>query len=316
MTKAYAAYNKDEKIRFNSSSGGVFHALAASVIEMGGVVFGVRFDDHFRAVYDSAETVEELCRFQGAKYVFPSMDGACAKVRTYMEEGRTVLFTGLPCHIAGLRVSLRNTETVSLICADLICHGTPEQAAWESYLRHEEECTGEIGSIRMRDKTNGWADYRIVIESCSGTVKSEPADKNLYMRGYTKDLYLRKPCYDCRFRGVERCSDITLGDYWGVSARHTELDTAGGVSLVLVHSHKGTELLNCAKQHLICVESDIGYACEQNPAIEHSPKLPACREDVWAQLKGGTDFSLCVKPYLKEKLITKIKIIVEKLYKL
>ena len=85
MTKAYAAYNRDEKIRFQSSSGGVFHTLAASVIEKGGVVFGVRFDDQFRAVYDVAEEVRELEMFQGAKYVFPCMNKVCERVGKYLE---------------------------------------------------------------------------------------------------------------------------------------------------------------------------------------------------------------------------------------
>lgn len=307
MTKAYAAYNKDAKIRLQSSSGGVFHALAVSVIEEGGVVFGVRFDERFRAVYDTAETVGELERMQGAKYVLPSMDGVCERVGKYLKEGRKVLFTGLPCHTAGLYASLRNRETDRLVCADLVCHGTPERAAWEAYLRHEEEKTGEIKNIRMRDKSKGWADYRIVIESSSGKVKSEPAAENLYMRGYTRDLFLRRPCYDCRFRGVDRLSDITLGDYWGVSARHRELDTSGGVSLVFVHSQKGMELLNRAKERLVCTETDAGYACAHNPAVTHSPKLPEGREDVLAQLRGGTDFSRCVKPYLRERFTTKFR---------
>ena len=38
----YAAKNADDKIRMTSSSGGVFHAHARSVIEDGGVVLGAK----------------------------------------------------------------------------------------------------------------------------------------------------------------------------------------------------------------------------------------------------------------------------------
>ena len=307
MTKAYAAYNRNDRIRFQSSSGGVFHALAASVIEKGGVVFGVRFDDQFRAVYDVAEEVRELEMFQGAKYVFPCMNKVCERVGKYLKEGRRVLFTGLPCHVAGVRAYLRNADTDRLFCVDLVCHGTPENIAWESYMRYEKNRTGKISGVRMRDKSGGWTDYRLVIESKGEEAKSEPARKNLYMRGYTKDLYLRKPCYNCRFRGVERHSDITLGDYWGVSARHRKLDTAGGVSLVLVHSQKGADILEQAGKSLICEETEIEYACSHNPAITDSPDMPRCREHILAQMKKGIDFPQCIEPYIKEKFIVYIR---------
>ena len=52
-----------------SSSGGVFHALARTVIEDGGVVFGAKFNERWEVVHDYAETLEEVREFQGSKYV-------------------------------------------------------------------------------------------------------------------------------------------------------------------------------------------------------------------------------------------------------
>ena len=45
----YAAVNPDESVRMQSSSGGVFTALAEKTIDEGGVVFGVGFDQHWTA---------------------------------------------------------------------------------------------------------------------------------------------------------------------------------------------------------------------------------------------------------------------------
>ena len=157
MTVAYAAYHQDRDIRMNSSSGGVFYALAAEVIRDGGVVFGVRFDNLFHAVCDAAETLEDLIRFQGSKYVYPDLRGVDARIRGFLEQGRTVLFTGLPCHAAGMRGSLmrQGCRTERLICVDVVCHGTPAPGVWESYLRYESERGNGIAGIRMRDKTAG-----------------------------------------------------------------------------------------------------------------------------------------------------------------
>ena len=66
---AYAAYNNDEKIRLQSSSGGIFTAFAKKIIEQGGVVFGAKFADDFSVIHgwtDSDDGLEEFC---GSKYV-------------------------------------------------------------------------------------------------------------------------------------------------------------------------------------------------------------------------------------------------------
>ena len=297
MTVAYAAYHQDRDIRMTSSSGGVFYALAAEVIRDGGVVFGVRFDNLFHAVCDAAETLEDLIRFQGSKYVYPDLQGVDARIRGFLEQGRTVLFTGLPCHAAGIRGSLmrQGCRTERLICVDVVCHGTPAPGVWESYLRYESERGNGIAGIRMRDKTAGWADYRITITDRDGAVRSEPAVKNIYMRGYVRNLYLRETCYHCRFRGVERRTDLTLGDYWGVSARHRDLDTEKGVSLILAHTRQGEELLKAAAEELVCVRTDPDYACACNPAVVQSPDLPGSRRIILDRIRSGEAFSECVR---------------------
>ena len=46
--KAYACFNRNENIRKESSSGGVFTLLASYVIDCGGVVYGAAFSDDFQ----------------------------------------------------------------------------------------------------------------------------------------------------------------------------------------------------------------------------------------------------------------------------
>lgn len=59
----YAALNKNEKIRRESSSGGVFTILAEKVIGEGGVVFGARFTDDWQVEIVPTETIDGLGGF-------------------------------------------------------------------------------------------------------------------------------------------------------------------------------------------------------------------------------------------------------------
>ena len=54
--KVYAVRHKNENIRKNSRSGGIFTALSDYVLEAGGVVYGCALTDDFNAVHIRAET--------------------------------------------------------------------------------------------------------------------------------------------------------------------------------------------------------------------------------------------------------------------
>ena len=102
-----AAKNKSEEIRYQSSSGGVFTALANEIIREGGVVFGAGFDENWEVKHDCTETVEGLSAFRGSKYVQSRIGDSFKKAEQFLKIGRTVLFSGTPCQIAGLKRFLR-----------------------------------------------------------------------------------------------------------------------------------------------------------------------------------------------------------------
>ena len=55
----YAAKHRDYNVRINSSSGGMFTAISDYILDNGGVIYGVAFDDKLRACHQKAETPEE-----------------------------------------------------------------------------------------------------------------------------------------------------------------------------------------------------------------------------------------------------------------
>lgn len=97
---AYAAYTKDDEIRKNSSSGGMFTEISRWVIERQGVVFGAAFDESFQVRHMSAETEEELAKFRGSKYMQSIIGDSYMQAKRFLDEGRWVLFTERPARSA------------------------------------------------------------------------------------------------------------------------------------------------------------------------------------------------------------------------
>lgn len=86
----YAIKNKNEKIRIQSSSGGVFTLLAEEVIKKGGVVFGACFSDDWEVKHHYTESVEGLAAFRGSKYV---------QSRNYLSKSREFFKARKKCNV-------------------------------------------------------------------------------------------------------------------------------------------------------------------------------------------------------------------------
>ena len=132
--KAYAAICSDEKIRLESSSGGMFTVLAEKVIAEGGVVFGAEFDSDFSVRHGWTDSVCGLERFRGSKYLQSRTESSFLECRKFLDDGRKVLYTGTPCQIAGLKAFLKK-DYENLFAVDVICHGVPSPALWQKYIK-------------------------------------------------------------------------------------------------------------------------------------------------------------------------------------
>ena len=156
--QVYAAMCRDEDLRQQSSSGGIFTLLAEAVLRRGGVVFGAAFTEHMVVRHIPVETPEALYRLRGSKYVRSKTGNSFALAKEYLEAGRTVLFTGTPCQIALLKAYLKE-DYVNLICQDLACHGSPMEWVWERYVNFREwQANSPIVAASFRDKVTGWED--------------------------------------------------------------------------------------------------------------------------------------------------------------
>ena len=292
--KVYAAKSKDEAVRQESSSGGIFTLLAEAVIREGGVAFGAKFDEAWNVLHASAENPDEMALFRGSKYVQSVIGDTYREAKNYLKQGRKVLFSGTPCQIAGLKRYLRK-EYDNLFTIDVVCHGVPSPIVWQRYL-DEMRVKGPIKEIAFRDKTRGWAQYAFRIRTGEQTLLLPPSE-NPFMRGFLTDLYLRPSCHDCPARSSKSGSDITLGDFWGIQAVHPDMEDNKGCSAIMIHSTKGQVLYDSIEK--VDVESSYEYLLPENPSLEHNPKHTKYARRFWKKFdKLGLD---CVFPICKQK---------------
>lgn len=269
----YAAKHCDDNIRLVSSSGGVFTFIAEKVIDEGGVVFGARFNDQWKVIHDYVETKDRLSCLRGSKYVQSRIGDTYKQALHFLQSGRKVLFTGTSCQIAGLKLFLRK-EYDNLLTADVICHGVPSPKVWKKFL---DEITStnrlQVTDISFRNKQKGWRNYFLSVKSDEKELSDIPVYSGIYSHLFLADLMLRPSCYSCPAKSGESCSDITLGDFWGIENILPEFDDDKGCSVALLYNPKSKYFIEGMNI------SDVVYnqAKHGNPSLEVSANCPVNR---------------------------------------
>ncbi len=247
--RSYAAWHRDEKLLLESSSGGIFSALAEQIFAMGGCVFGVVWQDKETAAYTKAENMEELAAMRGSKYTPAVTDLVYREVKKELAE-RPVLFTGTPCLIHALKTYLRKDHD-NLYTQEIVCHGTPSRLVLQKYIRDDERASGKkIASITFRDKSESWLRYSVTRHYTDGTTTSLKRKYDPFMRMFLSDAALKLCCHNCPYAHLPRQGDICLGDYWGVEHLHKDWPLNKGVSAIITNTQKGHNLLMKAQGSL------------------------------------------------------------------
>lgn len=303
---AYACINKDETIRLESSSGGIFTLVAEQVIGNGGVVFGVGFDEDFKVVHSYVKNKEWLGEFRGSKYVQSKIGDTYKQAKDFLKQGREVLFTGTPCQISGLK-SYLGRDYDNLFCMDNICHGVPSPKVWEKYVSYREHvASSKTRRIAFRHKDKGWTRYSVLFSFHNNTEYLRTRRHDLFMKAFLKDICLRPSCYSCQFKTLHRESDITLADFWGIQRILPDMDDDKGTSLIFVNSAKGQAMFQKIKDKMVYKEVDINQAALYNSAaiksVEYNPK----RESFFKELEK-LPFDKLVNKYCTDKISVRIK---------
>lgn len=281
------AQNRDVELRRKSSSGGVFTALARSVIARGGVVFGASFDDQLHVEHVGAIDETELAGMRGSKYVQSDAAEAIGNAVSLLERGIPVLFSGTPCQVDGLLAAVKKKNRENLITVDFVCHGVPSPGVFASYIQEIEKKHGQrVTAYSFRDKRLGWKNFSAVATLEDGTQLCGTQTDEPFLYGFLQNLYLRPSCAQCtQLRGKKHSADITIADLWGAQQICPERDDDTGLSLVMVNTQKGQKVLDSVSDQLITFETDTAGMLRSNPSIETPAVMHKKREAFFAMYK-------------------------------
>ena len=237
-----------------SASGGLFASLAQSVLNDNGIVYGSAMlyeNDQLHVRHIKTTSIEQLNLLKGSKYVHSNIQGIFPDVLTELKHGKTVLFSGTPCQVAGLKGFLQKDYS-NLYTIDIICHGVPSEQLFHQYIAFEEnKHKFKITDFRFRDKKQGWKLHGSMTFNTNETIYFEPEESSYYQLFLNSYTY-RENCYSCPYASNHRPGDITIGDYWCIELVHPELlienggkiDHEKGVSCMIVNNDKGKALLS------------------------------------------------------------------------
>lgn len=252
--KAFVGFNMDEALAQQSSSGGIFSAVASEIIRQGGAVYGaaMAFDNNGVHVFHrEAATQKELLPLLKSKYVQSDCCVVFKRIQEKLSEGAVVLFSGTSCQVNALYRYLGRNDYKNLYTMDIICHGVPGQKLFSKYIEYLEAHKGRrISSFDFRTKRDGAIQYEMQIgyEGVEGFEYIRKLRSSYYRLFMSMNSY-RSCCYHCEYSTIYKPADITVGDYFEIKDDYPELyeeELKGrySISSLLVHNNKGEELLN------------------------------------------------------------------------
>lgn len=262
MPLAFAAVNMNKDMLYESTSGGVFSAIAHHFLGNGGAVCGARMSiTGNQAVIEHILITKQedgLRSLQGSKYVQSNLFNCMEEMETLLKQKRPVLFSGTPCQVDVVKKMFLNYKDY-LYTIDIICHGVPSAEFFNDYLSHfRKKNHVDIDEFLFRSKKYGWGLQGITKTKTGSEFPIDPLNSSYYNFFLNGDIY-RESCYACPYACLNRPGDITIGDYWGIEKYDKALlkenggnfSTNEGVSCLLINTPKGKTMI---QEHGSCLE--------------------------------------------------------------
>ena len=305
LKNCFVAYTKDDRYKSNSSSGGIFPIIATKIINDNGIVIGAAFDKNKKLRHIAITNEIELERLKGSKYLQSDLDNIFSYIKKNIDN-KKILFVGTPCQVAGLKSFLKK-EYDNLICIDLFCHGVPSPKLFKKYVNElEKDNSDRLVDYNFRDKTTGWDSYSNTAKFCNSTI-TELQKNNYYMKLFLSDVALRESCFNCNFKIGNKYSDITLGDFWGVTKYYPDMYSKNGVSAIIVNTEKGERILDLIKSELKYKNCKLDEIIVGNPMIKFSTNRPNERDLFFEKIDERSIAELVKKYVPKVSFISKLK---------
>lgn len=302
--KVFSVWQKSKKILRNSTSGGAFSALASTILNRQGVVYGAGFDSNLKVIHKRITDMSALSEIRGSKYVQSEIGNTLKQVKTDINEGRLVLFTGTPCQIDALYRYLGDRYEDELYTVDLVCHGVPSPLVYDEYLKYiSERYNSTIDKIYFRNKKPGWYVFGMKILFSNNKTYENDTYHDPYIRGFLREYFLRPSCHSCSYTNLNRPADITLDDDWGYKETcFKDRDNDQGISMVMINSKNGENLFELSRDNLKVFPRTVKEAVNGNQALNKCFPPNEHRDEFWNDFFNNS-FEFVVEKYLYEEEI-------------
>ena len=306
----FGAYHKDKDIRFKSTSGGLFSAIANKMFDEEGFVAGAVYDEDFSVKHILTNKREDLPQLRSSKYLQSFTQGLFSQIKKVLDNGKKVVACGTPCQMASLRLFLEKDYENLVIC-DLICRCINSPKVFRKHLDSLERKYGaKIIFAQAKNKELGWRALTFKAKFANGKVYLGDGLHDNFTRGYmTANCCSRPSCYECKFKGFPRISDITLGDFWGIENVDKTMDDNLGTSVVLLNSQKGIVFFDSIKDQIKTKEITLSAVLPGNQPLLHPIAKPTINRDEFYRDVDKLPFDAVVKKYypLEKKFLKNIK---------
>lgn len=301
--ECYMAEHKSIEVVFSSTSGGMFSALADVMYRQHGYVGGAIHNEDFSVSHFISNEKSDIIKLRRSKDLQSNAEGFYKRVREILNSGEQVLVCGVPCQMAALR-SFLGKDYKNLMIVDLICLGVNSPKVWRKYLDYiEEKYKSKIVYTENKSKEYGWRNLTQKFIFENGEEAFDVASTSAFIKGYVgTHLFCRPSCYDCKFKGFPRISDITIGDFWGIEKYDQSMDKDLGVSVMLINSSKGKLYFEKASKRIFFKQVPLKWVISGNPALSTSITKTMDKRDMFFRDLDNKKFDEVIEQYSNQNI--------------
>ncbi len=266
--KVYAAYSKDNNIRIDSTSGGIFSEFAQHFLNEHGYIGGAIYNANYSVSHILTNDQNRLKDIRSSKYVYSFTDRLFPDVKEKLEAGKKVFVCATPCQIHAL-YNFLGKDYNNLLTCDFICRGVNSPKVFSKYIewlenKYKSKCVG----IKAKDKSYGWHRFSMRVDFANGKSYLKDLYHDPFFLGYLQtSLFTMPSCFTCEFKGFPQRADITLADFWGIENIDTSMDQDRGTSIVMINSAKGQSYFDLIRDRIVAKEFLISDLEKGNPAL-------------------------------------------------
>lgn len=301
-TLVYAVKHKDTSVLKCSSSGGAFSAFSEGFIRAGNAILCVHYNyESDQAEFHLVENIKNRNDSRGSMYMQSIAKDSWKAACEWLEEHKTkqLMFVGVGCQAAAFIkfIELRKIRR-RIVVVDIICHGSPSPLVWKKYIESLKG-DGQLSELNFRNKETGWS-------HSVGTAKINGKNVSLraYRRLYSSRNTLRRCCSQCPYTCIDRCTDITIGDFWNIEKSMPDFTDENGVSLVLIHTERGKHLFDSILENVEVRESNKKDCWQMN--LEKPTEHARGRKQFWIDF-NTREIQYVMKKYGDVNIMGKIK---------